>query len=123
MIRRRSADEEASLRDLLARGVVTEMQLARARAQAADLEFVELIDYPVDRQAVTLVPAAVCRRHSVLPIGIRDGILLLAMADPGDVFAIDDVRAGLKHGRRPDRRREGTTCSPPSTATCAPTTS
>ncbi|WP_423922062.1 GspE/PulE family protein [Frigoribacterium sp. 2-23] len=100
-IGRRSADEEASLRELVNEGVVTPTQLARARAQAAGLEFVELIDYPVDRQAVSMVPAAVCRRHSVLPVGIRNGILLLAMSDPGDVFAVDDVRAGLKMGVDP----------------------
>jgi len=101
VIPRGPAEEEASIRDLLSRGVVTEMQVARARATAADLDFVELIDYPVDRSAVTMVPAAVCRRHKVLPIGVRDGSLILAMEDPGDVFAIDDVRAGLRMGVDP----------------------
>ena len=98
---RRSTDEEASIRELLSQGVVTTSQVARARAQAAGMDFVELIDYPVDRAAVTMVPAAVCRRHRVLPIGVRDGGLRLAMADPGDVFAIDDVRAGLRIGVDP----------------------
>lgn len=101
VIPRGPAEEEASIRDLLSRGIVTEMQVARARATAADLDFVELIDYPVDRSAVTMVPAAVCRRHKVLPIGVRDGALILAMEDPGDVFAIDDVRAGLRMGVDP----------------------
>ena len=98
---RRGADEEASIRELLESGTVTTAQVARARAQANGVDFVELVDYPVDRAAVTMVPAAVCRRHSVLPIAVRDGLLLLAMADPGDVFAIDDVRAALKIGVEP----------------------
>ena len=100
-VSRRSSDEEASIRELLSQGVVTDSQVARARAQSAGMDFVELIDYPVDRAAVTMVPAAVCRRHGVLPIGVRDGGLLLAMSDPGDVFAIDDVRAGLRMGVDP----------------------
>ncbi|WP_371741017.1 GspE/PulE family protein [Frigoribacterium sp. CFBP 13729] len=98
---RRGADEEASIRELLESGTVTSAQVARARAQANGVDFVELVDYPVDRAAVTMVPAAVCRRHSVLPIAVRDGLLLLAMADPGDVFAIDDVRAALRIGVEP----------------------
>ncbi|WP_209561724.1 GspE/PulE family protein [Frigoribacterium sp. PvP032] len=98
---RRGADEEASIRELLESGTVTPAQVARARAQANGVDFVELVDYPVDRAAVTMVPAAVCRRHSVLPIAVRDGLLLLAMADPGDVFAIDDVRAALRIGVEP----------------------
>jgi type IV pilus assembly protein PilB len=98
---RRGADEEASIRELLDSGTVTPAQVARARAQANGVDFVELVDYPVDRAAVTMVPAAICRRHSVLPIAVRDGLLLLAMADPGDVFAIDDVRAALKIGVEP----------------------
>jgi len=98
---RRAGDEESSLRELVAEGTVTELQVTRARAQVMGVPFVELVDHPVDRQAVTMVPAAVCRRHNVLPIGLRDGILQLAMVDPGDVFAVDDVRAGLRIGVDP----------------------
>jgi len=104
---RRAGDEESSLRELVAEGLVTEVQVTRARAQVIGVPFVELLDHPVDRQAVTMVPAAVCRRHSVLPIGFRDGILQLAMVDPGDVFAVDDVRAGLKIGVDPVMAERG----------------
>jgi type IV pilus assembly protein PilB len=37
-----------------------------------------------------------CRRHEVLPIGIAGDYLMVAMVDPGDVFALDDVRAASK---------------------------
>lgn len=88
--------DEAAVRDLLARGAINAVQLARARAAQTGLPFVELADYPVDRTAVSLVPGAICRRHSVLPIGSADGTVILAMADPGNVFAIDDVRAAAR---------------------------
>jgi len=88
--------DEAAVRDLLARGAISAMQLARARAAQSGLPFVELGDYPVDRTAVSLVTGAICRRHSVLPIGTADGTVILAMADPGNVFAIDDVRAAAR---------------------------
>ena len=84
--------DETAVRALVAKGVITEVQFAKARAQQANLPFVELIDYPVDRLAVALVPVAVCKRHEVLPIAIDNGRLILAMVDPGNVFAVDDVR-------------------------------
>ena len=84
--------DEGAVRALVDSGVITELQFAKARAQQANLPFVELLDYPVDRLAVALVNPAVCRRHEVLPIAIVEGRLLLAMVDPGNVFALDDVR-------------------------------
>ena len=95
-----SADE-AVVRELLSRGAITAGQLARARATQSGLPFVELADYPVDRTAVALIPGVICRRHTVLPIGIADGSVVLAMADPGNVFALDDVRAAARMGVSP----------------------
>ena len=91
----RDKDDQAILQ-LLDQGVVTQSQLASARAAQAGLPYVELLEYPVDRIAVALVPAAMCRRHEVLPIGIAGDYLMVAMVDPGDVFALDDVRAASK---------------------------
>lgn len=85
--------EEATFRELISRGALSESQLASARAAQSGLPFVELLDYPVDHAAVALVPAALCRRYEVLPIGFSSGFLILAMVDPGNVFAVDDVRA------------------------------
>ena len=86
-------EDEEAVKQLVDRGMVTPVQLASARAAQADLPFVELVDFPVERTAIAMVPSAVCRRHLVLPIGLVGDILTLAMADPGNVFAIDDVRA------------------------------
>lgn len=73
-------------------GMLTEAQLVRALAAQVGMQFIELTDYPVDRAAVALLPAAVCRRYTALPIAIHDGALVLAMADPGNVLAVDDAR-------------------------------
>jgi type IV pilus assembly protein PilB len=80
-------------RVLVENGVITEAQLVAALAAQIGLPFVDLAEYSVDAAAVLLIPAAVCRRHLVLPIGFDGGRLLLAMADPSNVFAVDDVRS------------------------------
>lgn len=79
-------------RVLVESGVLSEGQLVSALAQQVGLEFVDLDVYPVDRTAVSAVPGALCRRYTVLPIGYQNGSIILAMADPGNVLALDDVR-------------------------------
>ncbi len=88
-------DEEVVLK-LLDKGIVTQAQIASALAAQAGLPFVELLEYPVDRAAVAMIPAAMCRRHELLPIAISGDTLLVAMVDPGNVFALDDVRAASR---------------------------
>ncbi len=81
-------------RVLVDQGVLTESQLVAALAQQIGLEFVDLGDYPVDGSIIARVSGAICRKHSALPLRIDDeGKLLVAMADPANVFAIDDIRS------------------------------
>ncbi len=62
-------------------------------AEQIGMRFVDLSDYPVDGSAVSRVPDSVCRRHTALPIGYDEGKLVVAMADPANVFALDDMRS------------------------------
>lgn len=78
-------------RTLVEMGYISEGQLVRALASQVGMEFVELADYPVDRAAVAMVPEAVCRRHSALPLSIADGVMKVAMSNPGNVVAVDDI--------------------------------
>ena len=85
-------------RTLVDIGFLTEGQLVAALARQVGMEFIDLDEYPVDRSAVAIVPAALCRKYTVLPVGFQNGSLLLATADPGNVVAVDDVRtmSGLR---------------------------
>lgn len=80
-------------RTLVERGMVTETELVRALAQQVGMEFVELGNYPIDRGAVAMVPEAVARRHTALPVSVEDGVLKVAMSNPANVMALDDIRA------------------------------
>ena len=83
-------------RTLIDMEMITEDRLVAALATQAGLEFVDLTDYAIDGDAVRLVPEQVSRRHHVLPIGHQDGRLVVAMADPANVFAIDDIRSATR---------------------------
>src|SRR5215210_8178354 len=46
----------------------------------------------IDTASTALLPEALARRYRALPIGDRDGKLLVAMSDPANVYALDDIR-------------------------------
>jgi type IV pilus assembly protein PilB len=81
-------------RVLVELGMVTESQLVASLAQQIGLQFVDLTEYPIDPSAAALVPDAVSRRHNAIAIGYdEERRLVVAMADPANVFAVDDFRS------------------------------
>jgi type IV pilus assembly protein PilB len=79
-------------RVLVDQGILTESQLVAALAQQIGLRFIDLSDFPVDGSALARVPGSVCRQHMAIPVGFEDGRIVVAMADPANVFAADDIR-------------------------------
>jgi type IV pilus assembly protein PilB len=79
-------------RVLIDLGYIRERDLVRALAEQVGLEFVDLTEYRIDAAATALLPEALCRRYRALPIGDDDGKLLVAMPDPANVYALDDIR-------------------------------
>ncbi|HUP70009.1 MAG TPA: ATPase, T2SS/T4P/T4SS family [Acidimicrobiales bacterium] len=83
-------------RILIDNGLVTESELVSMLASQIGLDFVDLSDFSVDASAAGLISSTVARRYQALPIGWEGSKLLLAMADPSNVFAIDDIRTITK---------------------------
>jgi type IV pilus assembly protein PilB len=83
-----------SIRDVLMNDlVVTEMELIEASADTHGINSVDLVGYPIDAAAVAKIPLALIVRHRVLGIGMSGDELVVAVSDPDDVVAMDDVRA------------------------------
>ena len=81
--------------------VVTEEQLTEAAAQAFGINTVDLVSFTPDPAALKRIPMAVMLRHRVLGLSMADGVLVVGVTDPGDVVAIDDVRAATGMTVRP----------------------
>jgi type IV pilus assembly protein PilB len=78
---------------LLEQGVIDAEQLSRATAERYGLDYVDLSIFKVDMGAANLISVKSARRHQAVPISfIDEGTLLLAMADPANVLALDDVQ-------------------------------
>ena len=76
---------------LLCAGYVNEADLAMALAKKLRLDFVELTENDVDRVVTLLADQKVLRRHGVLPLRVEDGRLVVAMSDPTNFYAIEDL--------------------------------
>ena len=78
---------------LLSLGFISGADLAQAQAQRLGLDFVELTERDFDRDVVALVPERVLRKHGAIPLRIsRSRHLVVAMSDPSNLYALEDLR-------------------------------
>jgi type IV pilus assembly protein PilB len=74
-------------------GAINADQLSRAVAERYGLDHIDLSAYQVDMAAANLIPVNTARRYRALPVGFIDReTLLVAMADPTNVLAVDDIQ-------------------------------
>jgi type IV pilus assembly protein PilB len=84
---------KAPERVLLEQRAIDARQLSKAIAERYGLDHVDLAAYPVDMAAANMLPIASARRYQAVPIGYVDSTtLLVAMADPANVLAADDIK-------------------------------
>jgi type IV pilus assembly protein PilB len=77
---------------LVGAGALDPDGLARALAERHGLDYIDLGIYSVDMTAANLVNIAAAKRYEALPVGFVDQrTLLVVMADPANVVAIDDI--------------------------------
>jgi len=80
-------------RVLIEMELVTEAGLVSAIAKQMGVEFLELADLQIDPIVAGSIPEQMARRYCALPVRIDDrGRLLVAMGDPSNVLALDDIR-------------------------------
>lgn len=77
-------------------GFITEEKMAEVLGRQLEIPFIKLKDINIDPETVKMVPESLARKHRVLPIAIKDGELTIAMADPLDVFAIDEIKRYIR---------------------------
>ena len=76
---------------VIGHGRVTEQQFAQALAETHGLTFFDISAVTLDPDVVAVVPPMLCRRRRVIPVASTGDRLTLAMVDPSDILAIDDV--------------------------------
>mgnify|MGYP003607358247 CR=1 FL=1 len=79
-------------RVLIKQGAITEPVLLEVLVQNLGIPLVDLSATPPDKEAARLIPMSLAERHGVIPIRKKGNRLTVAMTDPTNFFAIDDLR-------------------------------
>jgi type IV pilus assembly protein PilB len=77
---------------LLERGHVTEQQLISVLEIQLNIPHISLYRYPFDTTLFNIIPKEIARRKMLVPLKKEGDKLFVAMADPMDFYAIDDLR-------------------------------
>ncbi|MFS0822527.1 GspE/PulE family protein [Bacillus sp. 1P02SD] len=77
---------------LLQKGFITEQQLIEVLEFQLGIPHVSLFRYPIDTSLTTLIPKEMARRHHLIALRKDGDKLYVAMADPMDYYAIEDLR-------------------------------
>lgn len=85
----------------LSLGFVSQEVLARAEAEAGGFEYVALVEGDVDPETIPLFGEKTLRKYTALPLRIEAGRLVLAMSDPSNVLALDDLKSIAGYPIRP----------------------
>lgn len=76
---------------LIEKEFVTEEKLYETLSHKLGCTFVDLENYSVDSDAVNKITQSLALKHMAVPIAIEDGRLKVAMVDPTNIIAIDDI--------------------------------
>jgi type IV pilus assembly protein PilB len=74
-------------------GYAQARQVTEAKAQQMGVTYIDLSKVAPDDSAINLVKGSICQRVNAIPIRRQDNRLLVAMQNPNDVTAIDDIAA------------------------------
>src|SRR4029077_7242165 len=85
--------EGSSLGYALAKmGFVSDKQITEVLSQQYRVQAVDLREYEIDPEVLKLIPHEMCERHRILPVSRAGSSLIVAMADPSNLNAIDDIK-------------------------------
>jgi type IV pilus assembly protein PilB len=83
---------------LVLHGVIDENAIVQALKKEFGVPGVNLDEFEIAREVLKEVPSELANKHTLVPVALAGNELTVAMADPGNVYAIDELR--FQNGRR-----------------------
>ncbi len=77
---------------LIKLGYIKEDELAAFLSKQYGVPSINLSEFEIDAAVIRLLPAEVAQKYQIIPINRAGSTLIVAMADPSNIFAIDDIK-------------------------------
>ncbi len=85
--------KKLSLRQLLLKEkIISEQELLSILSEHLYLPFLRLAKYKFDPKVISLVPEQICLRYGIIPLSRMGNTMTIAMTDPFNIFALDDLK-------------------------------
>ena len=81
---------------LVSQGIITEEQLVEVLQMQLGIDFVDLNSVRIDPELISLVPTGIAKQNKVVPVKMQQGKLYLAMEDPLNFMAIEEVKTATR---------------------------
>ncbi len=76
---------------LIEEGIVSEADIIEAIIEQTGIERIDLNNVSFDKKAINIVPQNLCKKYNLIAFGFKDNKIKVAMSDPLNIFAIDDI--------------------------------
>ena len=76
---------------------ITEAELVSSLSQGLGFPVIDLLSLEIDPEIINIIPYQTARQYQIIPLSKKENFLTIAIADPLDVFAMDDIRALTGH--------------------------
>jgi type IV pilus assembly protein PilB len=73
-------------------GFLEENELTAFLSKQYGVPAIDLREFDIDNETIALIPREVVHKHKVIPVNRTGSTLIVAMADPSNIFAVDDIK-------------------------------
>jgi len=77
---------------LIKLGFVSDNELLQILSEQYGVPSIKLAEFKIDPEVLKLIPPDVATKYQVMPLSVRDSTLIVAMTDPTNIFALDDIK-------------------------------
>ena len=97
VLKMQSAGNKKRIGEILVElGAISKEELFEVLQYIYETEYIDLSNYVIDPEVISLIPEKFALQYRLIPLSINDNELVIAMANPLDVYAIDFVRGHTK---------------------------